>query len=131
MKAATSTTRRIDREDVMLSLFAYAGCANAATAPADVAKAFRAGALEMSLLPPPEAVARERCDAQAVSSALERLRGLAPLAKARLIRGLFAAITADGIVRVVEAALLRMVGAVLDCPLPPLIDELGPDALRE
>ena len=121
------------REDVvlMLSLFAYAGCADAATAPADVAKAFEAGAREMSLAPAPHAVARERCDAQTVSSALERLRGLAPLAKARLVRGLFAAITADGVIRVVEAALLRMVGAVLDCPLPPLIDELSAEELAE
>ena len=40
--------------------------------------------------------------------------------KARLVKGLFAAITADGVIRPIEAALMRMVGGVLDCPLPPL-----------
>jgi len=29
-------------------------------------------------------------------------------------------------VRVAEAGLMRLVGAVLDCPLPPLIAELDP-----
>ena len=41
-------------------------------------------------------------------------------AKARLIRGYFAAVTADRAISPVEAALMRMMGAVLDCPLPPL-----------
>ena len=39
------------------------------------------------------------------------------------------AMTADGTIRVVEAALMRMVGAVLDCPLPPLFEELDPETL--
>ena len=128
-RAAQSIEALRDDVVLMLSLFAHAGCANAASAPEDVAKAFEAGAAEMNLAPPVAPVARDRCDARTVSAALERLRGLAPLAKARLVRGLFAAITADGVIRVVEAALLRMVGAVLDCPLPPLLDELNPAAL--
>jgi len=45
------------------------------------------------------------------------------------VRGLFAAATADGTIRLAEAELLRLVGAVLDCPLPPLIDSLDPATL--
>jgi hypothetical protein len=60
---------------------------------------------------------------------LERLRGLAPSPKAVLVKGLFAAVTADGTIRVIEAALLRLVSAVLDCPLPPLMDEVDPQSL--
>ena len=52
------------------------------------------------------------------------------MAKARFIKGLFAAITADGAIRVVEAALMRMIGAILDCPLPSLLDELNPEAME-
>jgi hypothetical protein len=37
-----------------------------------------------------------------------------------LVKGLFAAVTHDGTIRVSEAGLMRLVGAVLDCPLPPL-----------
>ncbi len=66
-----------------------------------------------------------------ISEALEALRGLAPLAKALLIKGLFAAATHDGSIRVVEVGLLRLTGAVLDCPLPPLLDEIDPAHLAE
>ena len=52
-----------------------------------------------------------------------------PLQKAILIKGLFAAVTADGTIRIAESELMRMVGAVLDCPLPPLLDEMDPAAL--
>ena len=39
---------------------------------------------------------------------------------ARVIRGAFSTITADAAIDPVEAALLRMLGAVLDCPIPPM-----------
>ena len=100
---------------LLLSLVAYAGCTN----KDDFARAFAAGAKEMELAAAAPA-ARERCDAQALAAALERLRGLAPLPKARLIRGYFAAITADGAIDPVEIALIRMMGAVLDCPIPAI-----------
>ena len=66
-----------------------------------------------------------------MGAALETLRGLAPLPKAVLVKGLFATVTADGIIRIIEAALMRMVGAVLDCPLPPLIEDLAPEQLAQ
>jgi uncharacterized tellurite resistance protein B-like protein len=49
--------------------------------------------------------------------------------KAVLVKGLFAAVSADGTIRVVEAELMRLTAALLDCPLPPLFDELDPAAL--
>ena len=60
---------------------------------------------------------------------LDKLRDLAPLPKAILMRGLFATVTADGTIRIIEAALMRMMGAVLDCPLPPLLEDLDPESL--
>ena len=62
---------------------------------------------------------------EAAAAALEALKALAPLEKALLVEQLFAAVTADGTIRVGEAELLRLVGAVLDCPLPPLLDDLS------
>jgi len=41
------------------------------------------------------------------------------------VSGLFAALSFDGKVRVSEAELMRLVGAALDCPVPPLFDSLG------
>jgi hypothetical protein len=45
------------------------------------------------------------------------------------VKGLFAAVTHDGTIRVAEAGLMRLVGAVLDCPLPPLLNEIDPGKL--
>jgi Zn-dependent protease with chaperone function len=106
------------RDEVVLtlSLVAYAGCAD----KDDFARAFEAGVKEMELGAATAPAARERCEAQALTRALGQLAELAPLPKARVIRGYFAAVTADGAISPVEAALMRMMGAVLDCPLPPL-----------
>jgi hypothetical protein len=65
----------------------------------------------------------------AARTSLEALKELAPMQKAVLVKGLFAAVTADGTIRVAEAGLMRLVSAVLDCPLPPLLTELDPASL--
>jgi len=85
-------------------------------------RAFAAGVKEMGLdnLAAP---GRERLTLEAAAAALQALKRLAPLQKALLVKGLFAAATADGTIRVAEAELLRLVGAVLDCPLPPSLEE--------
>ena len=49
--------------------------------------------------------------------------------KALLVKGLFATVSYDGTIRVAEAELMRLAGAVLECPLPPLLTELDPATL--
>jgi len=103
-----------DESLALLSLIAHAG-------HADTAAAFNAGVAQLglrdaALLP------RDRITPEAAGEALDRLRGLAPLAKALLVQAMFAVATADGTIRLGEAELLRLAGAVLDCPLPPLVD---------
>jgi hypothetical protein len=98
----------------LLSLIAHAG-------HADAVAAFEAGIAQLglrgaALLP------RERVTPEAAGEALDRLRGLAPLAKSLLVKAMFAVATFDGTIRQGEAELLRLAGAVLDCPLPPLVD---------
>ena len=118
------------RADVvlLLSLVAHAGCGPGAGGEQEFAAAFSAGAADMRLknVSP---VSRGAIQLDAVGNALENLRGLAPLPKAVLVKGLFAAVTADGTIRIMEAELMRMVGAVLDCPLPPLLEHVEPAAL--
>ena len=72
---------------------------------------------------------RESLSLKQASRALRSLKHLAPHTKPVLIKGLFAAVTADGKIRVAEAEVMRLVGAVLDCPLPPLLESLDPAAL--
>lgn len=59
--------------------------------------------------------------ALALDRALPRLNQLAPLAKELVVRGLTLAISADGLISVAEAELLRTVCAALHCPLPPIL----------
>jgi Zn-dependent protease with chaperone function len=105
----------------LLSLIALAG-------QGDAAASFRAGATQLGI---GEAAMLDRAALapEAVGAALDRLRGLAPLAKALLVQAMFATAITDGKVQLAEAELLRLAGAVLDCPLPPLVDALDPATL--
>lgn len=113
---------------VLLSLVAHAGTRPDAAGPRAEAlqAAMQAGADALGdiTLPQYHQLSFEQADA-----ALAALKQLAPLQKALLMRGLFAAVTADGVIRVAEAELMRLVGAVLECPLPPLLDDMDPTAL--
>ncbi len=113
---------------LVLSLIAHAGIRRDATGARgdDLQAAIRAGTKEMGL---PEAAPVSEMTLETAGSALEALTALAPLQKALLIKGLFAAVSADGAIRVAEAELMRLVGAVLDCPLPPLLESVDPATL--
>jgi hypothetical protein len=113
---------------IVLSLVAHAGTRQDASGQrgAALTAAMRAGQKEMGL---PEAAAVGALTLETAAEALQQLKSLAPMQKAVLVKGLFAAITNDGTIRVVEAGLMRLVGAVLDCPLPPLLESLDPATL--
>jgi hypothetical protein len=114
---------------VLVAVIAHAGTrADAAGARGEALEnALAAGMRELDM---DAATARAaNLSLESVSGALEAARELAPLEKARLVKALFAAVTADGIIRLGEAELMRLVGAVLDCPLPPLVDRLDPREL--
>ena len=113
---------------LLIGLCAQAGCRPGPQSQEEAGMAFRAGAQALGFegagMP-----GREMFGLESVHAALAALRELAPMPKALLIKGLFATVTSDGSIRVIEAALMRMVGAVLDCPLPPLIADVAPGTL--
>ena len=111
----------------ILALVAHAGTRVDATGEREAAvlAAMHAGAAVMGI-PERAAVA---LSVDLAHAALAALRGLAPMEKGVLVKGLFAAITLDGTIRVAEAELMRLVGAVLECPLPPLLEALDPATL--
>jgi Zn-dependent protease with chaperone function len=117
-----------DAVSLVLALVAHAGVRQDATGKrGDVLQAaLAAGAREMGIeiTPPTGTLTLERA-----GGALEALKDLAPLQKALLVRGLFASVSTDGTIRVMEAGLVRMVCAVLDCPLPPLLESIDPATL--
>jgi len=112
----------------LLSLIAHAGTRQDATGARGEAlsAALRAGAREMGLAEPAAAPA---LTLESAAAALESLKALAPMQKALLVKGLFAAANHDGRIRVAEAELMRLAGAVLDCPLPPLLEAIDPATL--
>jgi uncharacterized tellurite resistance protein B-like protein len=115
---------------ILLSLLAHAGTRQDAIGQRGeaLATAMRAGLKELGL---PESPAVSALTLETAAEALQSLKQLAPLQKALLVKGLFATVTADGTIRVVEAELMRLVGAVLDCPLPPLLEAVDPATLAD
>jgi Zn-dependent protease with chaperone function len=115
LKAQTATA---------LAIVSHAGTRNDATGERQKAleQAYRAGAGILGL--PPELPGGEALTLEAAAAALQGLKQLAPMQKGVLVKGLFAAVTADGTIKVIEAELMRLVGALLDCPLPPLLEDL-------
>ncbi len=113
----------------LLGLLVHAGVRTDATGAREqqLRTAMRAGMKAMGLEGEPEHPAELALDG--VRKALTALRELAPLQKAIVVKGLFAAVAVDGSIRVAEAELMRLAGAVLDCPLPPLLESLDPATL--
>ena len=114
----------------VLSIVAHAGTRSDAkgTRQLELDAAIRAGAAEMDL----DQVALKpvtQLTLDAAGAALQSLRQLAPMQKAVFVKGLFVTVAHDGTIRVMEAELMRMVSAVLDCPLPPLLTEIDPATL--
>jgi hypothetical protein len=107
---------------------AYAGGRSGPQAQEQTEADFRTGAKEAGLgdLAP---LPRNALGLDKAGETLAKLRELAPMPKAVLVKALFATVTADGAIRIIEAALMRAVGAVLDCPLPPLLEETDPSTL--
>lgn len=119
-----------DEVVLALSLVAIAGRKPGADPALDreVAEAFRAGAKAAGLAGA-QLLPKEKFSLDAAARALTELMSVAPLAKAVLVKALFAVATADGTIRLMEAELMRLIGAVLECPLPPLIEEVDPATL--
>ncbi len=60
---------------------------------------------------------------EVLEKATDLLQFLKPLQKPRLLKAMVSCINADGIVTSEEAELLRAVAALLDCPIPPLLNQ--------
>jgi Zn-dependent protease with chaperone function/uncharacterized tellurite resistance protein B-like protein len=102
---------------VLLSLVAHAGSTDKA--------------LFEKVAPGVELAPRDSLQLAKVSEALERLSQLPPLEKQPLIAACAELVAADGNVKLIEHELLRAIGAVLDCPMPPAIAALDPRLLRK
>jgi hypothetical protein len=106
---------------VVLSLVAHA--ARGATQAA-----FAKGAAVLKLAAQ-EPLGAESLNAERIATSLERLRQLAPFAKPGVLKSCVESAAADGVFRLAEAELVRMVAATLDCPIPPILAAQDPQSL--
>ncbi len=111
----TSLTRECE---VLLSVLATAGNENVTQAEA----AFHAAEKYLGLTQDLTFHVHIGSNTGILEKAVDRLNSLKPLQKPMLLKAMAACINADGKVTPEENELLRAVGSLLDCPIPPLLD---------
>ena len=117
-----SSLKRLTSElHLLLSVIAAAGIAD----PQAQSSAFDAG---WDLLPTNKTktfTTIEYFDYEAFNNALGKLQGLKPSLKAHLMKACIHTALADGTLTQDQFALIKGIGATLDCPLPPLRTDPG------
>lgn len=103
---------------VLLSTLARVGHSSQEAASAFQVAAEHLPGLRLMLLPPSE------CSFTALDRALEKLARASAHRRAELLTACAASVSADGIVKVKEAELLRGIADLLDCPMPPLVGRI-------
>ncbi len=99
----------------LLSAFACAGHTSAESAEA----AFNAGLVLLKQKGSLKLEWRAHPDQKMLDRTLGVLQKIAPLQKPLLLKAIVACIEHDGEIRTEEGELLRAVGSILDCPIPP------------
>ncbi|MDO3388407.1 M48 family metallopeptidase [Gilvimarinus sp. SDUM040013] len=119
-KSGSLNLRQLREEcSVLLSFMCHAGsqehseCTRAFKEASDV--------LRLSELP---LVPLQQLETQTLDRALEKLNKVKPLQKPLLLKAMMRAIEADGVISIAEAELFRAIADSLNCPVPPLRDDL-------
>ncbi|MGA2866219.1 MAG: M48 family metallopeptidase [Verrucomicrobiota bacterium] len=104
---------------ILLSALAHLG----QETPETIELAFQQGAQPLSHAAQVELrlVPAEQCELAQVDAALNRLAQAAPQIKKNLLNACAQTVAADGVIREMEAELLRAIADTLDCPLPPFV----------
>ena len=85
--------------------------------------AFNNSQIQLKLRKPISFKTEYRNNTEVLEKATDLLKNLKPLQKPRLLKAMASCINADGIVTPEEAELLRAVACLLDCPIPPLLNQ--------
>ena len=105
--------------EVLLSVLAFAGHPHEAQAAA----AFQSAKDYLELNMGMQYRHNLGANTGALEEALDQLNKLKPLEKPKLLKAMAACINTDGDVTAEESELLRAVGSLLDCPIPPLLPD--------
>lgn len=83
--------------------------------------AFLRGIGELGIGGRPSLPAREKCGLGSLDSSLQRLAMASPQVKKKVLKACIACTSADSLITVDEAEMLRLIADSLDCPIPPFI----------
>lgn len=108
---------------ILLSALAYVGQSE----PDKIQAAFSQGALVLSKAAQTtfNLVPEDKCDLSQVDAALNHLTQAVPQIKKNVLAACAQTVAADGVIQEMEAEMLRAIADALDCPLPPLVEEVG------
>lgn len=112
-EAVSDIGARADDCRILLAALAQSGQQDVESVAAGFAAA--CAVLQLASAPSPRVA-----DYRVLDAPLGRLRALKPLQKPALLKAMVACVQRDGAVEDAELRLLRVVAAVLDCPLPPI-----------
>jgi len=104
----------------VFSTLSYAGQESPADAQRALDQAAATVGQSLTLLP------TEQCSLDAFDAAMGELAQATPQVKKRIIGAAAACVVADGKVTVKEGELLRVISAMLGCPMPPLAAPVAP-----
>jgi Zn-dependent protease with chaperone function len=105
---------------ILLSCLAWRS--NAGTPVAE--GSFRRGLAELDIGGRPDILARKKCGLSEMDNALNRLSMASPQLKKKILKACIACISADSLIIIDEAEMLRVIADTLDCPIPPFIPKL-------
>ncbi len=118
VKPATPRHRSLDKVRyplrVVLSMLAHHGSGETVTT-------FRLAADELGY-PALQLLAAQDCSLEAFARSVQQLADCYPLLKPRILKAMSSAASADGRLSPVERELLASIAAVMDCPLPDVLD---------
>ena len=102
---------------ILLSILAWKGSSDRSIA----SESFRRGSEELDIEIKPTILAREKCGLKDMDNALSRLAKASPGIKKAILKACMACISADSVINVEEAEMVRAIADTLDCPIPPII----------
>jgi hypothetical protein len=100
-----------------MSILAWRGSSENAIA----SESFRRGSKELDIEVKPTILARDKCGLKGMDTALNRLARSSPGIKKDVLKACMACISADSIINIEEAEMVRAIADSLDCPIPPII----------
>jgi len=100
----------------LLSILAWQGSTETVVAETS----FKRGITELGIGKGASILDREKCGLKGLDASLDRLAAASPKIKEKILKGCIACISADSLIRVEEAEMLRAIADSLDCPIPPV-----------